>query len=122
MFARFIRNNTEGRGQLFTDVDELGNFPDYPRLIEQYNDSLYSGHRPESDLMLEHNQVFINDYKLDTCKVIKKLQELEKEYGGDIKVIADTQDGATYNVMSDDILVKDCTVPGGKKVKYVCIQ
>lgn len=54
--------------------------------------------------------------------VIKKLQELEKEYGGDIKVIADTQDGATYNVMSDDILVKDCTVPGGKKVKYVCIQ
>ena len=53
--------------------------------------------------------------------VIKKLQELEKEYGGDIKVIADTQDGA-YNVMSDDILVKDYTVPGGKKVKYVCIQ
>lgn len=54
--------------------------------------------------------------------VIKKLQELEKEYGSDIKVIADTQDGATYNVISDDILVKDCTVPGGKKVKYVCIQ
>lgn len=26
--------------------------------------------------MLEHNQVFINDYKLDTCKVIEKLQEL----------------------------------------------
>ena len=25
LFARFIRNNTEGRGQLFTDVDELGN-------------------------------------------------------------------------------------------------
>ena len=26
--------------------------------------------------MLEHNQVFINDYKLDTCKVIERLQEL----------------------------------------------
>lgn len=76
LFARFIRNNTEGKGQLFTDIDELGNFPDYPKLIEKYNDSLYSGHRPESDLMLEHNQVFINDYKLDTCKVIEKLQEL----------------------------------------------
>ena len=76
LFARFIRNNTEGKGQLFTDIDELGNFPDYPKLIEKYNDSLYSGHRPESDLMLEHNQVFINSYKLDTCKVIKKLQEL----------------------------------------------
>ena len=89
LFARFIRNNTEGRGQLFTDVDELGNFPDYPRLIEQYNDSLYSGHRPESDLMLEHNQVFINDYKLDTCKVIERLQELAEagieNYSADVE-------------------------------------
>ena len=76
LFARFIRNNTEGKGQLFTDIEELGNYPDYPMLIEKYNNSLYSGHRPESDLMLEHNQVFINDYKLDTCKVIEKLQEL----------------------------------------------
>ena len=64
LFARFIRNNTEGKGQLFTDIDELGNFPDYPKLIEKYNDSLYSGHRPESDLMLEHNQVFIASIEL----------------------------------------------------------
>lgn len=78
LFARFIRNNTEGKGQLFTDIDELCNFPDYPILIEKYNDSLYSGHRPKSDLMLEHNQVFINDYKLDTCTVIEKLQELSE--------------------------------------------
>lgn len=76
LFARFIRNNTEGRGQLFTDIDELSNFPDYQSLIKKYNDSLWPGHRPASDLMLEHNQVFINDYKLDTCKVIEKLQEL----------------------------------------------
>lgn len=78
LFARFIRNNTEARGQLFTDVDELSNFPDYPILIEKYNNSLWPGHRPASDLMLEHNQIFINDYKLDTCKVIKKLQELSE--------------------------------------------
>lgn len=76
LFARFIRNNTEGKGQLFTDINELGNFPDYQRLIEKYNDSLWSGHRPASDLILEHNQVFINDYKLNTCKVIEKLQGL----------------------------------------------
>ncbi|MFQ9685908.1 MAG: AAA family ATPase [Veillonella parvula] len=54
----------------------MSNLPDYPRLIEKYNNGLYSGHRPASDLMLEHNQVFINDYKLDICKVIEKLQEL----------------------------------------------
>lgn len=78
LFARFIRNNTEGKGQLFTDIDELSNFPDYQILIDEYNGSLWSGHRPTSDLMLEYNQVFINDYKLDTCKVIEKLQELAK--------------------------------------------
>lgn len=89
LFARFIRNNTEGKGQLFTDIDELNNFPDYQRLIEKYNDSLWVGHRPTSDLMLEHNQVFINDYKLDTCKVIEKLQELAESgienYSSDVK-------------------------------------
>lgn len=76
LFARFIRNNTEGKGQLFTDIDELSNFPDYIQLIREYNNSLWSGHRPASDLMLEHNQVFINDYKLDTCKIIEELQKL----------------------------------------------
>lgn len=90
LFARFIRNNTEGKGQLFTDIDELSNFPDYQRLIEEYNDSLWSGHRPTSDLMLEHNQVFINDYKLDTCKVIEKLQELAESgienYSDDVDI------------------------------------
>lgn len=76
MFARFIRNNTESNSQLFTDINEICNFPDYKRLINNYNESLWSGHKPTSDLMLEHNQVFINDYKFDTCKVIENLQEL----------------------------------------------
>lgn len=76
LFARFIRNNTEGKGQLFTDIGELSNFPDYKTLISKYNNSLWSGHRPASDLILEHNQVFINDYKLDTCKIIEELQKL----------------------------------------------
>ncbi|WP_368488144.1 ATP-dependent RecD-like DNA helicase [Clostridium sp. BJN0013] len=90
LFARFIRNNTEGKGQLFTNIDELSNFPDYKILITKYNDSLWSGHRPESDLMLEHNQVFINDYKLDTCKIIEKLQKLAESgienYSDDVDI------------------------------------
>ncbi len=76
LFARFIRNNTAGKGQLFTDISELSNYPDYESLIKKYNDSLWDGHRPASDLIFEHNQVFINDYKLDTCTVIEKLQKL----------------------------------------------
>lgn len=76
LFARFIRNNTEIKGQLFTDINEINGFDNVNDLIRQYNDSLWFGHRPRSDLMLENNQVFINEYKIDTCQIIKKLQEL----------------------------------------------
>lgn len=76
LFARFIRNNTEGRGQLFTDINDITGFTDIDKLIKKYNDSLWYGHRPKSDILLEHNQVFINEYKIDTCKIIQKLQEL----------------------------------------------
>ncbi|MDD4688542.1 MAG: AAA family ATPase [Eubacteriales bacterium] len=90
LFARFIRNNTEGKGQLFTDIDELNNFPDYQTLIKRYNDSLWDGHRPASDLMFEHNQVFINAYNLDTCKVIEALQNLAESgienYSNDVDI------------------------------------
>ena len=90
LFARFIRNNTEGRGQLFTDINEITGFADIDMLIKKYNDSLWSGHRPESDLVLEHNHVFINGYKTDTCKIIKRLQELSaagiENYHGDVEL------------------------------------
>ena len=76
LFARFIRNNTEAKGQLFTNVDEIYGFTDINQLIQKYNGSLWDGHRPKSDLMLEYDHVFINEYKIDTCNIIKQLQEL----------------------------------------------
>jgi len=88
LFARFIKNNTECKGQLFTDISELCNFPDYQELINRYNENLWDGHRPAGDLMLEHNKVFINDYKLATCNIIEKLQRLAESgienYSNDI--------------------------------------
>lgn len=76
LFARFIRNNTEGKGQLFTDINGIIGFNNIKDLIKKYNNSLWFGHRPQSNLMLEYDQVFINNYKLDTCKIVDKLQEL----------------------------------------------
>ncbi|MDF9867324.1 putative ribosome biogenesis GTPase RsgA [Bacilli bacterium PM5-3] len=39
--------------------------------------------------MIEHNQVFINEYKIDTCTIIEKLQELSeagiKNYQNDVE-------------------------------------
>ena len=76
LFARFIKNNIEFRGQLFTDFTELTGYDDFESLIEIYNANLWFGHRPRSDIKYEHNQIFINEYMLDTCKVIKELQLL----------------------------------------------
>lgn len=76
LFARFIRNNTEAKGQLFTEASEITGFDNIPEIIRTYNENLWFGHRPRSDIKLEHNQVFINEYKIDTCRIIKKLQEL----------------------------------------------
>ena len=88
-FARYIKNNTEGKGQLFTDVSEITGFTDINRLIREYNSSLWFGHRPRSDLKLEHGQVFINEYKLDTCTIIQKLKELAssgvEDYAADVE-------------------------------------
>lgn len=89
LFARYIKNNTEGKGQLFTDVSEITGFTDINRLIREYNSSLWFGHRPRSDLKLEHGQVFINEYKLDTCTIIQKLKELAssgvEDYAADVE-------------------------------------
>lgn len=41
LFARFIRNTTEGKGQLFTDINNITDFKDIKRLIRKYNDSLW---------------------------------------------------------------------------------
>lgn len=90
LFARYIKNNTEGKGQLFTDVSEITGFTDINTLIREYNASLWFGHRPRSNLKLEHNQVFINEYKLDTCTIIQKLQELSasgiEDYAEDVEL------------------------------------
>jgi len=76
LFARFIRNNTEGKGQLFTDVNDITGFDDIDGLIRKYNNKLWFGHVPRSNLILENGHVFINEYKIDTCDIIKRLQEL----------------------------------------------
>lgn len=101
LFARFIRNNTEGKGQLFTDVNEIRGYENVPNLVKKYNRSLWFGHRPKSDLILEYNQVFINEYKIDTCTIIKKLQELSSSG------IENYQSDVEFWLLFDDYVI-DC--------------
>lgn len=76
IFARYIKNNTEIHEHLFTDIDSIVNFKNINYLIKEYNSKLWFGHKPRSNLMLENKQVFINEYKIDTCKILDELKIL----------------------------------------------
>lgn len=78
LLARLVRNNTEIQGQLFTTVKDIVGFDDIPLLAEQYNNTLWYGHKEHSKLVIENGQIFINGYKNDTCNIIQKLKTLSE--------------------------------------------
>ena len=76
LLARFVHNKTEIDGQLFTSLKDLEEFSDVQGLAREYNNSLWSGHREESKLVIEKGHIYINGYKNDTVNIISKLKEL----------------------------------------------
>lgn len=75
LFARYIKNNTEIEGQLFTSKTDIEGFDNINVLIKKYNDALYYKH---TNRRLEefNNYIYIKGYAEDSTKIIKKLQEL----------------------------------------------
>ncbi len=75
LFARYIKNNTEIEGHLFTPKAEIEGFEDIDSLIRKYNSSLYykhTGRRIEE----YKDHLYIKSYVEDSTEIIKKLQEL----------------------------------------------
>lgn len=75
LFARYIKNNTEIEGHLFTPKAEIEDFEDIDGLIRRYNSSLYykhTGRRIEE----YKDHLYIKSYVEDSTEIIKKLQEL----------------------------------------------
>ncbi len=75
LFARYIKNNTEIEGHLFTPKTEIEGFDDIDGLIRRYNSSLYyrhTGRRIEE----YKDHLYIKSYVEDSTEIIKKLQEL----------------------------------------------
>lgn len=79
LLARFVKNNTEIQGKLFTTVNDITQFQDIPALVETYNDLLWVGHKEYSKLLIENGQIFINGYKRDTCNIINTLKSLAEK-------------------------------------------
>lgn len=89
LLAKQIKNNTEIFGHIFTPVEELEHYGDIKELARTYNATLWSGHRERSKIVIGDDFAYINEYKLDTCSIIKKMIELSKvpdsEYSLDVE-------------------------------------
>lgn len=78
LLARYVRNNTEMKGQLFTPVSEVKErFGEgVEELVATYNSALYYKHRPRSKLVIESDHIFIKGYKNDVQYIIGGLGKL----------------------------------------------
>lgn len=89
LLARQLRNNTEILGRIFTPVEELSGYGNLEKLSDTYNSTLWSGHRDRSRIVIKDGLAYINEYKLDTCEILKKLLELSQtedpEYTNDVE-------------------------------------
>lgn len=89
LLARQLRNNTEISGRIFTPTEELSHYGDIKSLAAAYNNALWFGHYDRSHIVVKDDYAYINEYKLDTCNIIKKLIELSQiedpDYANDVE-------------------------------------
>jgi hypothetical protein len=77
LLARFIRNNTEINGVLFTPKSDTKGFDNIDLLIKKYNNSLYYKHKNRR-IDIFKNHLYIREY-VDDCKyIIQRLKELSQ--------------------------------------------
>lgn len=75
LFARYIKNNTEQKGQLYTPKKDIMNFENIDNLMRIWNDSLYYKHQNRRlESFKEH--IYIKGYEEDAFHIIEKLKAL----------------------------------------------
>nr|MBP3724914.1 AAA family ATPase [Campylobacter sp.] len=85
--ARFITNNVETNGKLYTKTEELENFTNIHLLIAKYNSKLYTKHK-DSEIKYWHGNYYIKSYEDDAIYIINKLKELSQHGMDDYENIA----------------------------------
>ncbi len=75
LFARYIKNNTEIEGHLFTNKSEVEGFEGIDNLIEKYNSLLYCKH--EGRRIEEYKKyLYIKNYVENSTEIIQRLLKL----------------------------------------------
>lgn len=75
ILARFIRNNSEINGQLYTSVKDVIEFADIDTLIQSYNRALWFGHAGRR-LEKYNRHIYMQEYEDDTLYIIRRLIEM----------------------------------------------
>lgn len=74
LLARFVKNNVERDGILYTPVEDLKEFGDVKNLVLIYNNKIYYKHA-HRHLMLDKGYVFVTGYENETVSIIESLQK-----------------------------------------------
>jgi energy-coupling factor transporter ATP-binding protein EcfA2 len=75
IFARFIKNNTEINGSLFTPIKDTTGFDDIDALMSRYNGSVYRTHGGRK-LETFKDHIYIREYVENSADIVNKLKEL----------------------------------------------
>ncbi|MEX2597332.1 MAG: ATP-dependent RecD-like DNA helicase [Salibacteraceae bacterium] len=75
LFARFIRNNTEIRGHIYTPESDIEKFGEAGPLIKKYNETLWHGHTGRR-IKESHKHLYISEYEENTLTALRQLRNL----------------------------------------------
>ena len=75
LLARYIKNNTEINGILYTNKEDLAHFKDTKQLVSSYNNKLYSTHKSQS-IAERKDYFYIESYEENICVILEKIQRL----------------------------------------------
>lgn len=76
LLARFIKQNTEQAGILYTPKKELEQLGNIDELVDIYNSKLYSKHKAVRKISERNRHLYIAGDEIDTIKIIQKLIKL----------------------------------------------
>lgn len=75
LLSRFLANNAEHKGTMYTPVSEIPSFIDAESNADDYNSRLYRGH-PHAKILISNDHAFINKYDDNVYNIIQKLKTL----------------------------------------------
>lgn len=76
--ARFIIQNTQSNGMLYTEKEELSHFSDLQNLINKFNDLLYKTHN-DRKICEWKDKYYIQSYEKDVISILRKLKKLSQQ-------------------------------------------